>query len=170
MYCQISNIRYSPITKLKCFSCHLALVNIWVINNFIANLDVTLTVVRALLGSNKWLGEKKKIEQITITHPPTPIKTLGQFSLFINVYQILSAVDALAPCVTRTSAAVVLTMQVLVFHMEWLQLPLLSQYRDMIENANILFMFPKIDTIQGLKHYCPVRPYCDIDHSQHWLR
>ena len=52
--------------------------------------------------------------------------------------------DALAPCVTRTSATMVLTMKdkcVHVIHKEGFQVPAASQWWEMIENANIFYVF-----------------------------
>ena len=54
------------------------------------------------------------------------------------------ATDALAPCVTRSSPTMVLTMQdkeVLVFGKEEFQLPELSQCFKMVENANDILIF-----------------------------
>ena len=56
------------------------------------------------------------------------------------------AADALAPCVARASASMVLTMQdkqLLVFHKERFQRPVLSQDREMIENTNVFSCFLK---------------------------
>ena len=52
--------------------------------------------------------------------------------------------DALAPCVARSSAAMVLAMrngQVLVFHEEGFQLPVSCQCRGLTEDVN-MFLFP----------------------------
>ena len=56
-------------------------------------------------------------------------------------------VDTLASCITRTSAAMVLTMldkQVLIMHKERITLTAPSKFCEMIENMNIYFMFSKI--------------------------
>ena len=64
------------------------------------------------------------------------------------------AADALAPCVTRTSTAMVLNMQykqILVFNEEGFQQPAPSQCWKIIENANIFLTFIKIHSgRQGL--------------------
>ena len=54
------------------------------------------------------------------------------------------AADALAPCVTKSSAAMVLIMQdehVLVFHEEGFQQPAPSPFWEMMENVNISLCF-----------------------------
>ena len=59
------------------------------------------------------------------------------------------AADALAPCVARASAAMILIMwdtQVLVIYDESFQGPVPLQYREMIENSNLFTYFLK--TIQ----------------------
>ena len=62
------------------------------------------------------------------------------------------AADAPVPCITRASAAMVLTVynkQDFVFHKERLQLPAPSQCQEMIENANTFLCCP--ETIQVIK-------------------
>ena len=57
--------------------------------------------------------------------------------------------DALATCVARSSATIVLTTQdtqVLAIHKKVFQLPVPYQYWEMIWNADILFMFPEINS------------------------
>ena len=54
------------------------------------------------------------------------------------------AVDALGPCVSRSSAAKILTTQykqVLVIHKKEFQLPAQSECQEMLENA--IFLFPQ---------------------------
>ena len=63
-------------------------------------------------------------------------------------------VDYLAPCITRSSAAMVLNFygkQVLVFHVEAFQLLVPSQFWEMIENGNIFVFFfsEKSQVIKG---------------------
>ena len=56
-------------------------------------------------------------------------------------------IGALASCIARTSAAMVLTMldkQVLIMHMKRIPLTAPSTFCEMIENMNIYFMFSKI--------------------------
>ena len=54
--------------------------------------------------------------------------------------------DALAPCVARSSAAMMLTLRnewILIFHKEGFQLPAPSQYREMMYNTNNIFCVAK---------------------------
>ena len=53
------------------------------------------------------------------------------------------AADDLAPCVARSSAAMVLTKQdkqVLIYHKDTFQLPVPSQWWEIIENANVFYV------------------------------
>ena len=55
-----------------------------------------------------------------------------------SIYVNTMAVDALASCIARSSVTMVLTMQdkwVLVFHKEGFQLPVLSQFWEIINKA-----------------------------------
>ena len=56
------------------------------------------------------------------------------------------AVNALAPCVARSSAATALTMQdkqILILCWDEFQLPVLSQHQEMIANTNVFLCFLK---------------------------
>ena len=58
----------------------------------------------------------------------------------------IMAADALAPCIAGPPAAIVLSMQnklVFVLYKDLFQLPVPFQYREIIENANMLFQFLK---------------------------
>ena len=68
-----------------------------------------------------------------------------------NKFNIMA--DTLAPCITRLSAILLLTMQnkvIFVFHWER---PAPSQFWDMTTNANIFFCFLNI-----IQHHCGYRP------------
>ena len=70
------------------------------------------------------------------------------FNLFdAKIYFNAMATDALAPCVAKSSAAMVLTTRnlcVLVFHVEAFQRHTPSQYEEMIENEKYIFIFFKL--------------------------
>ena len=71
-----------------------------------------------------------------------------------TMYVNTMTADVLAPCVAKTSAAMVLTMwdkQVFVFHMEEFQLPVPSQYWKIPDDANTLCVSKKNSSRQGVK-------------------
>ena len=64
--------------------------------------------------------------------------------------------DDLAPYVTRPSAAMVLTLQdkrVHLFHEERFPLQAPSYYSEMIENPNVFYMFPEINSAIEFEAY-----------------
>ena len=75
----------------------------------------------------------------------------------------IMAADDLATEGARASAAMILIMQnncFLVFHDGGFQLPVSSQYREMIVKAKSFFIIPKINSVQELTLVWPVHRAC----------
>ena len=127
---------------------------------FFDNCTIRNVLQRNAYQKTKMLSRgdvRENCKMKTILFSPQYVNSSGAETRILHENEVNTlAADALAPCVARSSAAMLFNVHnrwVLIFHEEGVQPAVPSQCWAMIGNINIFCIFPKIHSAQqGLTH------------------